>query len=131
MPSHHTPASVAAWRMVDTGQASASVVSARLIALSNPFDFMSRQQQREVSRMVAEKLQAGIEGWLAASAALAVLPLRVLQSTAPRPAAFTPAVAMETWMALAGLWIGVGNAALEPARRAVVANRARLHRGDA
>jgi hypothetical protein len=32
-------------------------------------------------------------------------------------------------MALGGLWIGVGNAALQPARDAVMANRARLRRG--
>ena len=75
--------------MVDTGSASASVVSARLLALSNPFDFMSRQQQREVSKMVSEKMEAGFDGWMAASAEMAALPLRLLVATA-RPSAFTP-----------------------------------------
>jgi hypothetical protein len=118
-------ARTAAKLMVDIGSASASVVSARLLAFSNPFDVMSRQQQRELSKMASEKVEAGYDGWMAASAELAAMPLRLLQAT-PRPFAFTPAVAMETWMALAGLWIGVGNAALQPARRTVMANHARL-----
>jgi hypothetical protein len=128
MPAQDKHARTAAKLMVDTGSASASVVSARLLAFSNPFDFMSRQQQREVSRMVSETLKAGLDGWMAASVELAAMPWRLLQATA-RPPAFTPAVAMETWMALGGLWIGVGNAALQPARDAVMANRARLRRG--
>ena len=118
-------ARTAAKLMVDIGSASASVVSARLLAFSNPFDVMSRQQQRELSKMASEKVEAGYDGWMAASAELAAMPLRLLQATA-RPFVFTPAVAMETWMALAGLWIGVGNAALQPARRTVMANHARL-----
>jgi hypothetical protein len=128
MPAQDKHARTAAKLMVDTGSASASVVSARLLAFSNPFDFMSRQQQREVSRMVSEKLKAGLDGWMAASVEMTAMPWRLLQATA-RPPAFTPAVAMETWMALGGLWIGVGNAALQPARDAVMANRARLRRG--
>ena len=34
-----------------------------------------------------------------------------------------------TWMARGGWWIGVGNAALQPARKTVMANQARLRRG--
>lgn len=128
MPTHNKQARTAARLMADTGSASASVVSARLLALSNPLDFMSRQQQSEVSKMVSEKMKAGFDGWMAASAEMAALPLRLLQATT-RPSAFTPAAAMETWMVLGGLWIGVGNAALQPARRTVMANRARLRRG--
>jgi hypothetical protein len=128
MPAQDKHARTAARLLVDTGSASASVVSARLLAFSNPLDFMSRQQQRELSKMVSEKVQAGYDGWMAASAELAAMPFRLLQGTA-RPPAFTPAVAMETWMALAGWWIGVGNAALQPARRTVMANHARLRHG--
>jgi hypothetical protein len=125
MPAHDKHARTAARLMADTGSASASVVSARLLAFSNPFDFMSRHQQREVSKMVSEKVKAGFDGWMAASAEMVAMPFRLLQATA-RPSAFTPVVAMETWMALGGLWIGVGNAALRPARNTVMANHARL-----
>jgi hypothetical protein len=128
MPVQNQPARTAARLLADTGSASASVVSARLLAFANPFDFMSRQQQREMSKMVNEKVKAGYDGWLAASAELAAMPFRLLQATS-RPSAFTPAVAMETWMGLAGLWIGVGNAALQPARKTVMANHARLRHG--
>ena len=128
MPAQDKHARTAARLLADTSSASASVVSARVLAFSNPFDFMSRHQQREMSRMVSEKVKAGYEGWMAASAELAAMPFRLLQATA-RPSAFTPAVAMETWMALGGLWIGVGNAALQPARKTVMANRARLRGG--
>jgi hypothetical protein len=36
---------------------------------------------------------------------------------------------METWLARGGLWIGVDNAALQPARKTVMADHARLRHG--
>ncbi len=127
MSTRNRQARIAAKMMSDTSAASLSVATSRLMALSNPSDFLSHAQQREVTRMVSEKMSAGLNGWLSASAELAALPYRLMNATA-RPTAFTPAGCMEAWMALGGLWIGVGNAALRPARKTVVANQARLRR---
>jgi hypothetical protein len=127
MPTRDTQAHAAANLLAETSSASLSVVSSRLLALANPLDFLSRRQQRETSRMVSEKLAASFDGCMFASAELAALPYRMLLATA-KPSTLTPAVCMEAWMAWGGLWIGVGNAALKPAHKTVVGNRARLRR---
>jgi len=62
---------------------------------------------------------------LAAGAEMAKLPGRMLQLAA-RPSAWTPSGWMNAWMDGAGLWIGIGNAALAPAKSTVVRNRRRL-----
>ena len=125
MSARNRQAKRAAKLVADTSSAAVSVASSRLLALADPSEFLSARQQREVARMLTEKMTAGFDGWMSASAAMAALPLRMLQASA-RPSAFTPAGCMEAWMAMGGLWIGVGNAALQPARNTVVENRARL-----
>ena len=111
-----------------TGAASASVIAARMQAFSNPAPVLSTWHQSEARRMASEKIGAAGEGLLAAGAELALLPYRALQ-LAVRPAAWTPAGWLDAWMDAAGLWLGVGNAALRPAKVAAVRNRARLARG--
>ncbi len=74
--------------------------------------------------MTSEKLAAGSEGLLAAGAEMAKLPGRMLQLAA-RPSAWTPSGLMDAWMHGTGLWIGIGNAALAPAKSAAVRNHTR------
>lgn len=111
----------------DTGSAAASVIGARLLAFSGPAGAHSAWHRDEALRMSTEKLQAGGAGMLAAWIELALLPGRLLQVTA-RPAAWTPTGCIAAWMDAADLWVGVGSAALRPARTAAVRNRARLAR---
>jgi hypothetical protein len=111
-----------------TGAASASVIAARMQAFSNPATVLSPWHQSEARRMASEKIGAAGECLLAAGAELVLLPYRALQLAA-RPAAWTPAGWLDAWMDAAGLWLGVGNAALRPAKVAAVRNRARLARG--
>ena len=126
MPSRH-PARTAADLLTATGNASARVIAARMLAFSDPASALSPWHQAEAQRMASEKLGAASEGLLAASAELALLPYRMLQIAA-RSAAWTPSGWMDAWMASAGLWIRVGNAALRPARTTAVRNQARLAR---
>lgn len=114
--------------LASTGHASANVIAARTLAFSNPATILSPWQQAEAQRMVSEKVSAASEGMLAAGVELAALPWRMLQ-LATRPAAWTPTGWMQMCMAGAGVWIGVGSAALRPARNAAVRNRKRLGRG--
>ncbi len=126
MPSRYQ-ARTAADLLTATGNASARVIAARMLAFSDPTGALSPWHQAEAQRMASEKLGAASEGLLSAAAELATLPLRMLQLAA-RPAAWTASGWMDAWMAGAGLWIGVGNAALRPAKIAVVRNQARLAR---
>ena len=109
------------------GSASASVITARMLAFSNPATVMSPWHQSEAQRMTSEKVAALGDGMRAASAELALLPSRMLMIGA-RPASWTPTGWMGAWTEAAGLWIGVGNAALRPAKSTVVRNRSRLAR---
>jgi hypothetical protein len=77
--------------------------------------------------MSAEKFDAVQDGMRAASMELALLPSRMMMIGA-RPASWTPNGWIGAWTEAASLWIGVGNAALRPAKSAVVRNRARLAR---
>lgn len=126
MPPRHQ-ARTAADLLTATGNASARVIAARMLAFSDPAGALSPWHQAEAQRMTSEKVGAASEGLFAAGAELAMLPYRMLQIAA-RPAAWTPGGWMDAWMASAGLWIGVGNAALRPARTTVVRNQARLAR---
>lgn len=127
MSSRHHQARTAVELLNTTGSASASVIAARMLAFSDPATVMSPWHQSEAHRMTSEKLAAGGEGMLSAGMELAMLPYRMLQLGA-RPSAWTPAGWMNAWMDGAGLWIGVGNAALRPAKSAAVRNRTRLAR---
>jgi len=126
MSSRHQ-ARAAADLLTTTGNASARVIAARMLAFSDPAGALSPWHQAEAQRMTSEKVSAASEGLLSAGAELAMLPYRMLQIAA-RPAAWTPSGWMDAWMASAGLWIGVGNAALRPAKTTVVRNQARLAR---
>ena len=110
-----------------TGAASASVIATRMLAFSDPTTVLSPWHQSEARRMTLEKIGAAGEGMLSAGAELSMMPMRMLQLSA-RPSAWTPAGCMDAWMEGAGLWIGVGNAALRPAKTAAVRNRSRLAR---
>ncbi|MFS8136939.1 MAG: hypothetical protein ACMG50_02310 [Thermomonas sp.] len=110
-----------------TGKASAKVIAARMLAFSNPATVLSPWHQAEAKRMTSEKLQAASDGMLAASAAAAMLPYRMLQLGA-RPSSWSAAGWMTVWQDAAELWVGVGNAALRPAKKTVVSNDARLKR---
>jgi hypothetical protein len=110
-----------------TGSASASVISARMMAFSNPATAMSPWHQSEARRMTSEKVDAISDGMRAASMELALLPTRMMMIGA-RPASWTPTGWMGAWTEATGLWIGVGNAALRPAKSAAVRNRSRLAR---
>lgn len=125
MPSRNRHARNAATLLTVTGSASASVIAARMLAFSNPATAMSPWHLAEAQRMSSEKLDAGKAGLLAASAELAMLPGRMLQLAA-RPSAWTPNGLMNAWMEGAGLWLGVGNAALAPAKSTAVRNQVRL-----
>lgn len=125
--SSRRSARTAAALLNTTGSASASVVAARMRAFANPATALSPWHQAEAQRMGSEKLEAAGAGLLAAASELALLPVRLLQLGA-RPSTWTPAGWMHAWMEGAGLWIGVGNAALRPVRVAAVRNRDRLAR---
>lgn len=126
MSSRRT-ARTAAALLNTTGSASASVVAARMRAFANPATAMSPWHQSEAQRMGTEKFEAAQAGLVAASAELAMLPMRLMQLAA-RPSSWTPAGWMNAWMDGAGLWLGVGNAALRPAQVTAVRNRDRLAR---
>lgn len=108
-----------------TGTASANVISARMLAFSNPATMLSPWHQSEARRMTDEKIDATRDGVHAASMALAMLPARLMRIGA-RPASWTPVGWMNAWAEATELWIGVGNAALRPARNTVVRNQRRL-----
>lgn len=110
-----------------TGSASASVIAARVLAFSNPATMFSPWHQSEAKRMTSEKVDAMHAGMRAASIELALLPSRMLMIGA-RPASWTPNGWTTACMDAAGLWIGVGNAALRPAKSTAVRNRSRLAR---
>lgn len=127
MTRPRSPALRAGQRLGDAGLASAEVIAARLRDFTDPTALGSARQQREAARMVSEKVSAAAEGTLAAAGAMAALPMRWMQLTA-RANALTP----EGWMRLcadaAALWVDVGDAAMAPARAAVLGNRTRLRR---
>ncbi len=127
MPSHARQVRTAADLLNTTGNATASVIAARMLAFSNPANVLSPWHQSEAHRMTSEKIKATRDGMSSASAELALLPMRML-SIASRPSSWTPAGWMDAWMAGAGLWIGIGNAALRPAKATVERNRTRLAR---
>ncbi|GHC10621.1 hypothetical protein [Thermomonas carbonis] len=110
-----------------TGTAAANVIAARMLAFSNPATMLSPWHQSETRRMTAEKIDATTDGMQAAGMELAMLPARIMMIGA-RPASWTPAGWMNAWNDVAGLWIGVGNAALRPARNTAVRNQRRLSR---
>lgn len=124
-PSTSRQARTAAKLLHDTGSASASVITARMLAFANPATALSSWHQAEAKRMTSEKVAAGSAGLLAASMEMAMLPARMLQLAA-RPSSWTPHGWMQAWMDGASLWVGVGNAALAPAKTTVMRNRARL-----
>jgi hypothetical protein len=113
--------------LADTASASMEVIASRLLALSDPNAFGSQAQMRELSGMVSEKLQAGAQGWAGAALQLAMLPYRMAWTFAS-PSTLTASGAAQAWAEAESLWLGVGNAALAPVRRKVVANRAKLRR---
>lgn len=125
MPRRNRQARTANELLATTTQASASVIAARAMAFSDPATLFSPWQQAEARRMVTEKVTAAGDGMLAASFELAALPWRMLQLVTS-PSAWTPSRWMQLCMAGAGVWIGVGNAALRPARNTAVRNRKRL-----
>lgn len=125
MPHRKRQASAAAKLLAAIGAASTSVIAARMLAFSNPATVMSPWHQAEAHRMTSEKLRAGHDGMLAAGNELAMLPGRMLQ-LASRPSSWTPTGWMHAWAEGAGLWLGVGNAALAPSKSTVTRNRTRL-----
>ncbi len=125
MPARTKQARIAAKLAADTGAASLSVMSSRLLALSDPREFGSARQQREVKRMVNEKMAAGVGGWMAAATEMSLMPYRLMQTGGKTGAL---GGGLDSWMTLGNLWLGVGNAALRPARKTVVANRSRLRK---
>lgn len=112
-----------------TGNASASVITSRMLAFSNPATMLSPWHQSEAQRMGSEKIDAIHAGMRAASVELTLLPSRMLMIGA-RPSSWTPTGWMNACMDAAGLWIGVGNAALRPAKSTAVRNRSRLSRSQ-
>lgn len=113
--------------LTDTGLASGEVITRRLAGFATPGASGSARQQREATRMVTEKVQAGIEGAGAAGLALTFLPMRAWAAFAD-PRALTPAGYATACGRVASLWMEVGQAALAPARHKAVANRRRLAR---
>ena len=126
MPSRDQ-ARTAAALLNATGSASASVITARMLAFSNPATVFSPWHQSEAKRMSSEKIDAMNAGMRAASMEMALLPSRMLMIGA-RPASWTPTGWMGACTEAAGLWIGIGNAALRPAKSTAVRNRSRLAR---
>lgn len=110
-----------------TGAASANVIASRMLAFSNPLTVLSPWHQAEAKRMTSEKLGAASDGMIAASAEAALLPYKLLQIGA-RPSSWSTAGWMTAWQDAAELWVGVGNAALRPAKKTVVSNDVRLAR---
>lgn len=110
-----------------TGAASANVIATRVLAFSNPATMFSPWHQSEAKRMTSEKIEAASEGMLAANAALAMLPMQMLQ-VGMRPSSWSASGWMGAWQEAGELWVGVGNAALRPAKQAVVRNQARLEK---
>lgn len=108
-----------------TGKASANVIATRMLAFSNPAKLLSPWHQSEARRMSEEKLHAASDGLLAASAELGMLPLRMMQLSM-KPTTWSANGWANAWQEAAELWVGVGNAALQPARNTVVRNQARL-----
>lgn len=126
MPSHRQTRSATAL-LTATGAASANVIASRVLAFSNPATVLSPWHQSEAKRMTSEKVNAASEGMLAANAAMAQLPYRMLQ-IGMRPSSWSPTGWMGACQAACELWVGIGNAALQPARKTVVRNQARLGR---
>ena len=110
-----------------TGAASANVITRRVLAFSNPATVLSPWHQSEAKRMTSEKINAVSEGMAAAHTALAMLPYQMLK-IGTRPTAWTPSGWMQACQDAAELWVGVGNAALLPAKKTVVRNQARLEK---
>ena len=108
-----------------TGAASANVIATRILAFSNPATVLSPWHQSEARRMGEEKLNAASDGLIAASAELGMLPMRMMQ-LGLKPSTWSPSGWMNAMQEAAGLWVGVGNAALRPAKQTVVRNQARL-----
>ena len=126
MPSRHK-ARTAASLLNATAAASASVIAARMLAFSNPATALSPWHQSEARRMSSEKLAATRDGARAATLELSLLPYRMWQ-LASRPASWTATGWFDAWTQGAELWLGVGNAALRPAKTTAVRNRSRLAR---
>lgn len=127
MSSRTRQARAAAHLLLATTGASASVITTRSLAFCDAAPASSRWRHAEAQRMSTEKLAAAGQGWLAACAALALLPYRSL-AIASQPRTWTPAGWFAAWLAQTELLIGVGNAALRPARSAAVRNHYRLAR---
>lgn len=115
----------AARLMAETGSASAAVIAMRMASLADPIESKSPRQQREIKRMVDEKVQAGYQGGMAAAMQMAFLPARAMAAFAT-PAAMTPSGYLDACGKVGALWLGVGNAAMSPSRSKVVSNRKRL-----
>lgn len=113
--------------LIDTATASSEVIAARLQGLAAPGALFSPKQLQEVQRMVAEKATAAAGGTWAAWQAATALPMQWMFAGA-RLDPWQPASWLSLWSTAFELWTGVGNAALRPATRAVVANRKRLRR---
>lgn len=113
--------------LTDTASASAEVISARMVRLSDPREFLSARQQREVGEMVSEKMYAGAQGWAGAVAEAWLLPFRAA-SAFGKPSAFTPIGAMRAASEIGALWLGVGDAALRPAKTKASSNRTKLRK---
>ena len=103
------------------------VIASRLLALSDPRAFGSQTQMRELSGMVSEKVQAGAQGWAGAALELGMLPYRMAW-TFVSPSMLTASGAAKAWTEAGSLWLGVGNAAMAPARSKVMANRSKLRK---
>ena len=113
--------------MADTATASAEVIAARLMKLGNPREFMTARQQRDIGGMVSEKMVAGMQGWMGAVTEAWLLPSRTI-ATLSRPSAYTPEGAARAAGEIGALWLGVGDAALRPAKRKASSNRTRLRK---
>ena len=127
MPRHTKQSRVATRILTDTASASMEVISSRLLALSDPLEFGSQKQMRELTGMVSEKMQAGAQGWAGAALELGMLPYRMAWAFA-NPSTLTASGAAKAWTEAGSLWLGVGNAAMAPARSKVMANRSKLRK---
>ena len=124
MPPRHTARTTAAL-LNATAAASASVIAARMSAFSNPATMLSPWHRSEAQRMSSEKLAAARDGAFSAGMELCLMPVRLLQLAA-RPASWSPAGWLDAWSEGMDLWLGIGNAALRPAKATAVRNRSRL-----
>jgi hypothetical protein len=111
--------------MIETASASGEVIAARMSRLSNPAEFMTARQQREIGEMVSEKMIAGVQGWSSAMAQAWMFPSQAMAALA-RPSLLTPVGAARAVSELGALWMGVADSALRPAARKASSNRARL-----